>query len=64
METGKLPNETTLSDIIQPNSAFREGLLRTAILGKTGEQYVDLSLKKQCGCPFKNPRFYRKNEPY
>lgn len=54
----------TLSDTIKPNKTYLEGLLRTALLGKTEDEYVDFYLKGLRGRLLKNPRLYRSFGPY
>ena len=37
-------NMATLSDTIKPNKTYLEAVLRTALLGKTEDEYVDFFL--------------------
>ncbi|MEZ2987942.1 peptide-binding protein [Escherichia coli] len=54
----------TLSDTIKPNKTYLEAVLRTALLGKTEDEYVDFFLSGQRGRLLKNPRLYRSYGPY
>ncbi|HBZ8552016.1 TPA: peptide-binding protein [Salmonella enterica subsp. houtenae] len=54
----------TLSDTIKPNKTYLEALLRTALLGKTEDEYIDFFLKGLRGRLLKSPRLYRSYGPY
>ena len=54
----------TLSDTIKPNKTYLEAVLRTALLGKTEDEYVDFFLSGLRGRLLKNPRLYRSYGPY
>ncbi|RKP97656.1 hypothetical protein D8Y34_25030 [Escherichia coli] len=41
----------TLSDTIKPNKTYLEAVLRTALLGKTEDEYVDFFLSGWI-CPY------------
>ena len=53
----------TLSDTIKPNKTYLEAVLRTALLGKTEDEYVDFFLSGLRGRLLKNPRLYRYDRP-
>ncbi|EFH9339646.1 peptide-binding protein [Escherichia coli] len=54
----------TLSDTIKPNKTYLEAVLRTALLGKTEDEYVDFFLSGLRGRLLKNPRLYRSYGSY
>ena len=54
----------TLSDTIKPNKTYLEAVLRTALLGKTEDEYVDFFPSGLRGRLLKNPRLYRSYGPY
>lgn len=55
---------TTLADTVKPNKLYLEGLLKTALQGKTEEDYVDKFLQGLRARLIKSPRLYRSYGPY
>lgn len=55
---------STLSDTVKPNPIYLEGLLKTALQGKSEEDYVNFFLKGLRDRLLKSPRLYRSYGPY